>query len=201
MAAHFKKAAEHAAKIVLIDETGILMRPLVRRSLAPRGQPMVVRYQSKHRQKISVQGGLVLSEDGQVEALRCRMHEDSYVDGQKTAEFLGKLLAEFDGPLIVVWDRGNMHKGPFVRELLEQFPRLSLEELPSYCPDLNPIEWLWSWIKYCRLANFCPRDLRHLSSQLAGTLVRGAENTNLLENFVRAAGLATMAELERTLAT
>jgi transposase len=142
----------------------------------------------------------VLSGEGRVEALRCRRHEDSYVDGQKTAEFLGRLLAEFEGPLIVVWDRGNMHKGPFIRELLEKFPRLSLEQLPSYSPDLNPIEWLWSWIKYSQLVNFCPRDLRHLASQLANALVRGAENTTLQENFFRAAGLATTAELERTLA-
>jgi len=200
VAAHFKKAKEQEAKIILIDETGILMRPLVRRSLAPRGHPMVVRYQSKHRQKISVQGALVLSSEGQPQALRCQMHEDSYVDGQKTADFLRKLLAEFHGPLIVVWDRGNMHRGPFIRELLEQFPRLSLEQLPSYCPDLNPIEWLWSWIKYCELVNLCPRDLRHLASELAKTLVRGAENTTLQENFVRAAGLTTAAELERAIA-
>lgn len=200
MAAHFKKAAEHAARVILIDETGILMRPLVRRSLAPRGNPMVVRYQSKHRQKVSVQGGLVLSSKGKPEALRCLMHEDSYVDGEKTAQFLRKLLAEFEGPLIVVWDRGNMHRGPFIRDLLEQFPRLSLEQLPAYCPDLNPIEWFWSWIKYSELANFCPRDLPHLTSKLANTLVKGAEKTTLQENFVKAAGLATTAEPERTLA-
>jgi transposase len=200
VAAHFKKAAESAARIVLIDETGLLMRPLVRRSLAPRGEPMVVRYQSKHRQKVSVQGALVLSSEGEPQALRCRMHEDSYVDGRKTAEFLRRLLAEFDGPLIVVWDRGNMHRGPFVRAVLEQFPRLSLEQLPAYCPDLNPIEWFWSWVKYCELANFCPRDLRHLTSAVANALVRGAANTTLQANFVRAAGLAPTAELERTLA-
>ena len=161
---------------------------------------MVVRYQSKHRQKVSVQGALVLSSEGEPAALRCRMHEDSYVDGEKTAQFLRKLLAEFDGPVIVVWDRGNMHRGPFIRELLEQFPRLSLEQLPAYSPDLNPIEWFWSWIKYCELANFCPRDLRHLTSELVTTLVKGAENKTLQENFVRAAGLATTAESERSLA-
>lgn len=200
MAAHFKKAAEYAANIILIDETGLLMRPLVRRSLAPCGNPMVMRYQSKHRQKVSVQGALVLSGDGEPEALRCQMHEDSYVDGQKTAAFLRKLLAEFQGPVIVVWDRGNMHRGPFIREVLEQYPRLSLEQLPAYCPDLNPIEWFWSWIKYSELANFCPRDLRHLTSEVANALLHGAENTTLQENFVRAAGLAPTAEPERTLA-
>lgn len=184
----------------MIDETGILMRPLVRRSLAPRGNPMVVRYQSKHRQKVSVQGALVLSSEGEPEALRCQMHEDSYVDGQKTAQFLRKLLAEFEGPVIVVWDRGNMHRGPFIREVLEQFPRLSLEQLPAYCPDLNPIEWFWSWIKYCELVNFCPRDLPHLSSAVVNALLRGAENVTLQENFVRAAGLTPTAETERTLA-
>lgn len=177
------------------------MRPLVRRSLAPRGKPLVARYHSKHRQKISVQGALVLSTAGEPEALRCRTHEDSYVTGETTAAFLRRLLAEFDGPLIVVWDRGNMHKGEHVRAVLAEFgPRITLEQLPSYCPDLNPIEWLWSWIKYCELANFCPRNLRHLASELAKTLVRGAENTTLQANFVQAAGLATTAELERTLA-
>lgn len=177
------------------------MRPLVRRSLAPRGNPLVAPYQSKHRQKISVQGALVLSAAGEPQALRCRTHEDSYVDGEATAAFLRRLLAEFDdGPLIVVWDRGNMHKGPFVRAVLEEFgPRITLEQLPSYSPDLNPIEWLWSWIKYCQLANFCPRDLRHLASELAKSLVRGAENTTLQANFVRAAGLSTTAEPDRTL--
>ena len=176
------------------------MRPLVRRSLAPRGDPMVVRYPSKHRQKVSVQGALVLTGAGEPEALRCRTHEDSYVDGQKTAQFLRRLLAEFAGPVIVVWDRGTMHRGPFVREVLAEFPRLSLEQLPAYCPDLNPIEWFWSWLKYCELANFCPRDLRHLTSAVANALVRGAERTTLQAGFVRAAGLVSTAEPERALA-
>jgi transposase len=91
----FKKAAEFAAKIVMIDETGMLMRPLVRRSLAPRGNPMVMRYHSKHREKVSVQGALVLSSEGEPQALRCQMHVDSYVDGEKTAAFLRKLLRAY----------------------------------------------------------------------------------------------------------
>jgi transposase len=177
----------------------MLLRPLVRRSLAPRGNPLVMRYQSKHRQKVSVQGALVLDGGGRPEALRCQMHEDSYVTGEKTAAFLRNLLREWEGPLIVVWDRGNMHKGPHIRALLREFPRLSLEQLPSYCPDLNPVEWLWSWVKYCELANFCPRDLRHLVSQVAAVLARGAENSTLQAGFVKAAVTPT-AEPERDLA-
>ena len=50
----------------------MLLRPLVRRSLAPRGNPLVMRYQSEHRQKVSVQGALVLDGGGRPEALRCQ---------------------------------------------------------------------------------------------------------------------------------
>ena len=187
--------------MIVIDETGFLMRPLVRRSLAPRGQPLGVGYQANYRQKVSVQGALVLRADGSAEALRARMHADSYVDGEKTAAFLRSLLAEFDdGPLIVLWDRGNMHKGPHVRAVLAEFPRLSLEAFPPYCPDLDPVEWLWAWAKYGRMANLAPRDLRHLTSEVARTIVAAQENQSLLDGFARAAGLVTTAEPERALA-
>ena len=187
----------------MIDEAGLLMRPLVRRSLAPRGRPLVVGYQANHRQKVSVQAGLVLSvaPGGGVtaEALRARQHPDSYVDGAKTAEFLRSLLREFDGELVVVWDRGNMHKGPHVRQVLAEHPRLTLEQFPAYCPDLDPVEWLWAWMKCGRLANLAPRDLRHLVSEVAKAIVAAQENQSLLDGFVRAAGLATTAEPERAL--
>jgi putative transposase len=194
-----KNAAEQNARIVTIDETGILMRPLVRTSLAPRGHPLVMRYQSKHRQKVSVQGALVLTPDARPEAFRARMHTDSYVDGAKTAGFLRGLLREWEGPMTVVWDRGNMHKGPYIRALQAEYPRLTLEQFPSYCPDLNPVEGIWGHIKYSQLANFCPRHLRHLEATVARTLAQTAEKTTLLENFTRGAGL-TMAEPERALA-
>jgi len=187
----------------VIDESGLMMRPLVRRSLAPRGRPLVLRHRANHRQKVSVQAGLVLRADGSAEALRCRTHEDSYVDGERTAAFLRGLLREWDGPLTVVWDRGNMHKGPHVRAVLAEFPRLSVEQLPPHCPDLDPVEWLWAWMKYGRMANLAPRDLRHLHSEVAGAIVAAQGNQSLLDGFVRAAGLsppAATAEPERALA-
>ena len=195
-----KNAAEKGGRIVTIDETGMLMRPLVRNSLAPRGHPLVMRYQSKHRQKVSVQGALVLTADSKAEAFRSRMHVDSYVDGEKTAAFVRGLLREWTGPMTIVWDRGNMHRGPHIRELLKDNPQLTLEQFPPYCPDLNPTEGIWGWMKYSELANFCPRDLRHLEAAVAKTLVRTAEHQTLLQNFTRGAGLTATVEPERALA-
>jgi transposase len=34
--------------------------------------------------------------------------------------------------------------------------------LLPYSPDLNPIEYLWAWLKRHALANFCPNNLNEL---------------------------------------
>jgi transposase len=31
--------------------------------------------------------------------------------------------------------------------------------LPPYCPDLNPVEHLWAWLKRHATANYCPDHL------------------------------------------
>ena len=64
------------------------------------------------------------------------------------------------GKVIVIWDDGPMHKGEPIREVLRQFPRLTLEPLPAYAPDLNPVEQLWNYLKYTELPNFAPRTRR-----------------------------------------
>ncbi len=33
---------------------------------------------------------------------------------------------------------------------------------PPYSPDLNPVEYLWAWLKRHVLANYCPNDLSEL---------------------------------------
>ena len=87
-----------------------------------------------------------------------------------------------------------------MRAVPEQFPRPSVEPLPPHCPDPDPVEWPWAWMKYGRMANLAPRDLRHLTSEVAKSIVAARENPSLLDGFVRAAGLTRTAEPERALA-
>lgn len=35
--------------------------------------------------------------------------------------------------------------------------------LPPYSPDLDPVEFLWAWLKRHALANFCPANLEEPS--------------------------------------
>jgi transposase len=184
-----RKAAEHAAHGVMIDEAGAMMAPLLRRSQARRGHTPVIGQRGRHRLKVSMQAAVVMDSSGRARSLEFRTHPDSYVNGEKTASFLRQLLERVPGEVIVVWDRGNMHKGPAVRQVLAEFPRLRTELLPAYAPDLDPVEWLWSWIKYGKLANFAPLELNELHARLLELLEQAAASPPLLQGFVRAAGL------------
>ena len=46
--------------------------------------------------------------------------------------------------------------------LAAQNDRFLIEPLPAYAPELNPVEYLWAWLKRHALANFCPANLHEL---------------------------------------
>src|SRR5436305_2820723 len=55
-----RKARRRGACLLLMDESGLLMAPLLRRSWAPRGHPSQSKYKSGHREKVSVAAALWL---------------------------------------------------------------------------------------------------------------------------------------------
>lgn len=38
--------------------------------------------------------------------------------------------------------------------------------MPAYTPQPNPVEFIWSYLKYDRLANFVPEDVLHLEHRV-----------------------------------
>ena len=47
---------------------------------------------------------------------------------------------------------------------------IEVHYLPAYAPELNPAEYIWAHLKQHELANFCPRDLWHLSEDARSAL-------------------------------
>lgn len=162
MAKHPKRARRLGAHIVFIDESGLLLSPLVRRSLAPKGETPVLEHQGRHRDKVSVIAALTVSPKRRRRALYFSTLIKDHFESEATAWFLRRLLRSLRGPVIVVWDRGGNHRGPAIRELLAKNPRLTLEELPTYAPELNPVEQVWNFLKWTELCNFAPNDVVHL---------------------------------------
>lgn len=124
-----------------------------------------------HRKKVSVIAGLSVSPEAQRLGLYFATEPDSFFTAEKVVPFLRDLLKHLRGTVVVVWDRGGNHKGPLIREFLSKNRRMRLEMLPPWAPELNPVEDVWSWLKYSELANFVPDDTDELDDEIIERLI------------------------------
>ncbi len=129
-----------------------------------------VRHSGRGRDKVSVIGALTLSPKQQRLGLYFSSLINDYFDHTAVAWFVRELLKHLRGPVIIVWDRGPMHQGPAIRQLLQDFPRLQFEQLPAYAPDLNPVECVWSYLKWGRLSNYAAPDSKTLEATVFSEL-------------------------------
>jgi transposase len=67
--------------------------------------------------------------------------------------------------------------------------RLDLERLPPYAPMLNPVEPLWSWLKWGRLSNLGPNDAQELDVRAIAELTRVRDDQEFLRNLFHASDL------------
>ena len=181
MAAGKKNAARLGAHLVFVDESGFLLIPSVRRTWAPRGQTPCLRYWQRH-DRISVISALSVSPGTQRLGLYFQLHYDN-LKAPGVCAFLRELLRHLRGRVIVLWDNGTIHKGPFVRALCAAFARLHLEALPPYAPELNPDEGVWNLAKRT-LANGRPDDRETLHTDLVATLLDIRSSQRLLRGCI-----------------
>jgi transposase len=169
---------------MLFDESGLLMAPLLRRSWAPRGHPPESKEKTNHREKVSVAAGLWLTPKRARVSLAYQTLINGFFNNEAVAEFLDAVMQEVRHPLIVIWDRGPMHKGDPIEDLLDRWQgRLEIEALPSHSPRLMPVEFLWRCLKYGRLCNFPPQDALHLHEAVVRELNLIAKDQILLRSF------------------
>lgn len=166
---------------MLIDETGLLLNPLVRRSWALKGKTPVGGGDGGHRRKVSVIGAVSVSPAAHRLGLYFATLPDGYFAAESVAGFLRGLLRHLRGKVVVVWDGGGNHKGPAIRELLRRAKRLTLERLPAYAPDLNPVEAVWPWLKHGQLANYVPDGIPELDDEVVDRLVELKVDPGLLQ--------------------
>jgi len=173
------------------DEVGFLMNPSVKKTWAKKAATPVVPYRNRHRKKLSVIGAVVLHAKSSQIDLVCDFHPDSYVRRKQAAAFIHRLLAEYPNRQIdLVWDNLAAHRSPIVKELTEQYPRLTLHYLPPYAPDLNAAEGVWCLTKHHRMANHSIDNLDQLCRETNKHLTDVGNDQALLKSCFKAAGLA-----------
>lgn len=134
-----------------------------------------------HRKKVSVIGAVSVSPRVRRPGFYFATAVGGYFSAEKVAGFLRDLLRHLRGKVVVIWDGGGNHKGPAIRAFLKRNKRLWLVRLPAYAPDLNPVEAVWSWLKWGRLANFVPDDLAALDDWAVEYLVQLKFDPRLLK--------------------
>jgi len=139
----------------------------LRKTWAPRARTPIVRHRYRH-DRLSVISGISIAPQRKRVGLYFQVHPKN-IRHDEVCAFLRHLLHHLRGPVILLWDQASIHKGDRIRELCRRFPRLHLELLPPYAPQLNPDEEVWAYAKWC-LANGRPDDLATLHRHLRRAL-------------------------------
>lgn len=141
--AEFKAQLEkiEPAKIVYIDEAGVDNRLYREYARAPRGQKVYAEIPGKKRERVSIIGALM---NGTFIA-------PFTFQGGCNADLFNTWLEQVLLPTLpkgttLVMDNAAFHKSAKTKELVEKFG-CHLLFLPTYSPDLNPIEHWWHKIK------------------------------------------------------
>lgn len=115
------------------------------------------------------------------------------------AEFVRDFLNYYNKSAVICWDNAPTHK--YAQRLLTT-PGLntatrvavSFPTMPTYAPELMPVEQVWKAGKIDLLGNFVPFNFTDLEWEVDGSIASIGDRPELLRAFVRWAGF----ELDRS---
>lgn len=90
-----------------------------------------------------------------------------------------------------------MHRCSRLREYAADHDWLTIVQLPSYAPDLNPVEGIWSLLRRDTTANVVFHDRDHLVRAVRRGLRRIQRRTDLIEGCLAETGLSLTPTTER----
>jgi transposase len=153
-------------RLVFIDERAVLTTMARRYGWSPCGQRAPAKVPFGTWQRLSVLGAISL--DGMVAAMSVEAATDSAVFAAYLDKALLPKLRQDKPDAVLVMDNLRAHKTPEVRTVLDRSGFL-YRYLPSYSPDLSPIEPGWAKIK-SYLRRVAARTVEALQQALAPAL-------------------------------
>ena len=136
-----KRAKKLGAKIFFLDEAGFQSDPPLGRTYGLKGQTPVVRT-SGRRQSLNVISAVNARGEFWAVSYPGKLNAEAFV------AFLQNFVDSQRGKVFLVVDGHPAHKAKIVKAYLKRLQgRLELHFLPPYAPDLNPDEFVWSYMK------------------------------------------------------
>ncbi len=144
------KILSHARKwqamLYFHDEAGVSLTAVLGKTWAPKGKTPVVKVTGN-------KGGFCVSSAISPAGRLLFRIEKGKVNAVEFIDFLDKIRSHHKNrKVVVVTDRAPVHRAGIVEDFLERHKkRFALYYLPSYSPELNPDESVWSHLKEHKL--------------------------------------------------
>ncbi len=157
--------------------------PVMGKTWAPKGQTPVIECNFGWK-KISARGGIDLQGEICFEVVNGSVYAPDVVD------YLQQLVKHIDGFIVVLWDGLPAHRASCVKEFEEVFKeKIAIFRLPAYCPDFNPMEWFWAYVKWSKMRGFCPLNLYELKEKLRKIVNGLRRKEDLIQAFFNLSSL------------
>ena len=132
---------------------------------------------------------LVYEPDGSDAHLVFHLRPGAYND-EALIEFLTELNQLEQRPVVLICGGLPSHRSGRMREwLVGQRQWLTVEPLPGYAHDLNPVEQVWGTLKSRDLANLCSDTIGQVADAAQDGLDRIGTDASLCFRFLRHTGL------------
>lgn len=188
MAPHQKKAQRLRAWIGFLDESGFSQRPPVRATWAPRGKTPVL-VEPFNWKRLSVIALILTTPSASRLRWLWACHPGT-VRSPQIVRFLSALRRHRRKRVLLVWDRLMAHRSRRVtRARARHRAWLSVEWLPAYACELNPVEPLWDWLDDTALANTPMDELTSLRYRAHGAMRRLQRRPQIGRGFLKYTGL------------
>lgn len=175
-----KRAKAEGADIHWEDESGVHSNEYGGRGYAPMGHPPEIHPSERKREKVNYIA--TLSHSGTV---RFMLYIDNFT-GPVYIRFLERLVRSSVHKLFLITDRHPVHFRKIVQQwLAAHADQIKVFYLPSYSPQLNPVEYLNNDVKQQVHGKPPTRNLKQLKQRVSSTLRRLQHLPARMKNYFR----------------
>nr|WP_051967371.1 transposase [Kitasatospora mediocidica] len=195
LAAGKSTAAVNNAWVVFEDEAGQSMTPPRARTWGRQGVTPVVRVRGRGSGRVSM-AGMTCYKPGErsrliyaIREYRGRKDEPKGFGWKDYRDLIVRAHSQLGGPIVLVWDNLRMHLVAPLREFFEANAAwLTVFQLPTYAPDLNPQEGVWSLVKR-GIGNLAAADLGQITRAVKRKLKMLQYRPEVIDGCLTATGL------------